>query len=457
MLDIFTVSFREALQCLLLAYLILTNQSVIEDRKLRLSSLAGFLVSVTGAYLLSYLLFTKDIKVDIARWSFWQFFTELLIYYLSVPLMLVTLKPSRSVVSVMVFLLSFSLVFFDIRALGFYVLNSGYLKENVGGALGVSLLGMMLGFSPLLLYPLYRQRLHFLGKAVTWPVTLVFAGAFRVATGGLGEIAKDDLVVRLNNGFGRFLEDTVRVVQKELMLQKHPFLKTPYSRVFDFLSSDRMSMTLTVLALLAPVVFVLVRLFSTPDPLVYGLEGRAEKRLQIARSRRLSAYRAILPFIGFFILLVSLHTSSVTINPLYDPTPLTVRAEDSKSIFIPFKGKLGDLSDGRLHKYVYFWGNKQIVFLAILKSDGSVGVALDQCVICRPASWNKDAQGYAQKGKYLVCKYCMTPVLPDTVNKPGGCNPIPLPFKMTKRGVLISVDDLVRVYSAAEKLDKRGM
>jgi hypothetical protein len=354
-------------------------------------------------------------------------------------------------------MLVFFLMFFDIRALGFYVFNSGYLKENISAALGVSLLGIVLGFSPLILYSLYRRKLNFLERAVTWPVVLVFAGAFRIATGGLRELSSQDIVLTLNNGFGRFLEGTVGLIQKELILEKHAFLQTSYSWLFDFLSSDRMSMTLTVIALLTPSVFVLIRLFSLPDPLVFSIEGRAEKRLQIARFRRLSAYRSILPFVSFFIVLVTLHTSSVTINPLYDPAPLTVRAEDQKNIFIPFKGKLGDLTDGRLHKYVYFWGNKQIVFIAIVKSDGSVGVALDQCVICRPAKWNKDAQGYAQKGKYLVCKYCMTPVLPDTVNKPGGCNPIPLPFKMTRKGVLVKVDDLVRVYSAAEKLDKRGM
>ncbi len=457
MLDIFLVSLREAIQCLLLSYLILTHRSLIEDRKLRISFLVGLLISVIGALLLSYVLFARDIKINISQWNFWQFATDIVIYYLCIPFMLLSIKPSAFLTRLFVFLIVFSLMFFDIRALGFYVFNSGYLKENVSGALVISMLGIVMGFSPLLFYRFYRKKLSFLERAVTWPVVLVFAGAFRIATGGLGELSRDDIVLSLNKGFGRFLEGTVRLIQRELILQKHNFLQTPYSWLFDFLSSDRMSMTLTVIVLLVPVVFVVVRLFSIPDPLVYGIEGRAEKRLQIARFRRLSAYRSILPFIAFFIVLVTFHTSSITINPLYDPTPLTVRAEDQKNIFIPFKGKLGDLTDGKLHKYVYFWGNKQIVFLAIVKSDGSVGVALDQCVICRPAKWNKDAQGYAQKGKYLVCKYCMTPVLPDTVNKPGGCNPIPLPFKMSKNGVVIRVDDLVRVYSAAEKLDKRGM
>ena len=203
-------------------------------------------------------------------------------------------------------------------------------------------------------------------------------------------------------------------------------------------------------------IIVLIKLFSMPDPLLHRLVSKAEKILRIAEFRKDLTYKSIPALAGFLLLIVMLHTSSITASPLFDPKPLPVRSADKENLIIPLKGALGDIADGRLHKYIYFWGNKEITFIIIVKPDGSIGVALDQCEICKPPKWNKAAQGYAQKGRYLVCKYCMTPIAPETVNKPGGCNPIPVPFRLADDAVIIRIDELVRVFSAAEKLQKKG-
>ncbi|RMG69245.1 MAG: DUF2318 domain-containing protein [Nitrospirae bacterium] len=456
MIDALLVSLREALQCLFLCYLLLSHSELIEKRALRSLLLLGLFTALVTGYSINYIPSLKDLIADSKLWDFWRFVTELTLYYSAVVFMIISPGASTAVKAAGCFFLGFGLFFFEAKGLGFYIRDLGLMKDASSEAIALSMAGLALGFSPLLLYRLYLKRLSFLSKGVTLSVALSFSGAFKIATGGLGELTRDDIIVTLNRGFSRFVEGTVELIQKQLLLEQHPFISTPLGGLFDFLSSERISMTLTVVVLVTPVVFVLIRLFSTPDPMVHSLKSRAQKRLRIAQYRRLSAYRAVMPFLGFFFVILVLHTSSMAVNPLYDPTPLPVRAEDEKHILIPFSGKLGELTDGKLHKYVYFWGNREIVFLAIVKSDGSVGVALDQCEICRPADWNKKAQGYAQKGKHLVCKYCMTPIAPDTVNKPGGCNPIPVPFSMADEGVVINVDDLVRVYSAAEKLEKKG-
>jgi len=154
---------------------------------------------------------------------------------------------------------------------------------------------------------------------------------------------------------------------------------------------------------------------------------------------------------------VMLHVSNLSVNPMFEPAPIPVKAEgDPPVIRLPLKDKMGDFTDGKLRKYVYFHGNREIVFLAILKPDGSVGVALDQCEICRPPGWNKKARGYAQRGSHLVCKYCMTPITVDTLNSPGGCNPIPLAFKLEDDRIMIGLSDLISTFDAAEKLEKKG-
>ncbi|MCK4912037.1 MAG: DUF2318 domain-containing protein, partial [Thermodesulfovibrionales bacterium] len=104
----------------------------------------------------------------------------------------------------------------------------------------------------------------------------------------------------------------------------------------------------------------------------------------------------------------------------------------------------------------YLYGREVIRFIAIMKPDGTVGVGLDECEICDPPKWNKKAQGYAQRGDHLVCKYCMTPIPTNTVNRPGGCNPIPLPFVLEDGRITIETGELIRIWRAAEKLDKKG-
>jgi len=105
---------------------------------------------------------------------------------------------------------------------------------------------------------------------------------------------------------------------------------------------------------------------------------------------------------------------------------------------------------------VYYAGSKQVLFLAIMKPDGTVGIALDQCEICRPADWNKDARGYAQQGANLFCKYCVTPITTNSVNTPGGCNPIPVPFTIVESTIVIDRGELVSVFDKAEALERKG-
>ena len=74
----------------------------------------------------------------------------------------------------------------------------------------------------------------------------------------------------------------------------------------------------------------------------------------------------------------------------------------------------------------------------------------------RPADWNTDAKGYAQKGEHLICKYCMTPIATSTVNNPGGCNPIPIPFSVQDGSIVIKLADLTGIYDKTQALEKKG-
>ena len=86
-----------------------------------------------------------------------------------------------------------------------------------------------------------------------------------------------------------------------------------------------------------------------------------------------------------------------------------------------------------------------------------MGRALDESEVCKPAEWNTAALGYAQRGENRICKYCMTPIPTSTVNKPGGCNPIPVGFTVEEGHIVVETQELIRVYRAAKALDKKGM
>ncbi|MEE9523831.1 MAG: DUF2318 domain-containing protein, partial [Thermodesulfovibrionales bacterium] len=227
--------------------------------------------------------------------------------------------------------------------------------------------------------------------------------------------------------------------------------------VASFMGGDRSALTITVLLFMAPPIFILVRLFAVPDPVVKDIEVKAHKRLKIAFFRKDLLLQSAPVIMALLVLIILIHSVNISLNPMYAPTPVPVReSEYDNQIRIPLSDKMGDLSDEKLRKYVYYYGNKAIIFIAILKPDGSMGVALDECEICRPAEWNKAAQGYSQRGKHLVCNYCMTPIPLPTIGNPGGCNPIPLPFSLIDDNIVIDADALIRLHKKVREMEKKG-
>ena len=133
-----------------------------------------------------------------------------------------------------------------------------------------------------------------------------------------------------------------------------------------------------------------------------------------------------------------------------------VAEEDRELIKIPLADNNGDFADQKMRRYAYFYGDKKIVFLAIMKPDGSLATTLDECEICRPSSWNTKAIGYAQRGKNMVCKYCVTPITVETMGEPGGCNPIPFDSESDDNYIYIPLKNLIESWKWAQKLEKAG-
>jgi uncharacterized membrane protein len=416
------------------------------------------------------------------KWTFFRYLFELTVFYLGVALIAggfykerdveyykelndLGLKPiesgaevaARRLLRAGLFALGFLLFFFEAQGVGFYVYDIGLMKEQVSASVALAVAGTVAGLTPLIFYKWILRKAP-VERTLLLPSLLMLVGALKFAIGGVGELEDGNVLISLQRGVQFFLESAVDHAQFLLLITDHRFIGIPLAGLADFLSGDRTAMALTVVLIMAPPVYMLVHLVSRPDPMVGDMEVPAERRLKVAFFRRELVYKAMPVLVSFLVILISLHAVNVSLNPLSEPVPIPVRETDEEPdmLRIPLSDRLGDFTDGKLRKYVYYYGSKQIIFLAILKPDGTVGLALDECEICKPAEWNKAAQGYAQRGGHLVCKYCMTPIPVPTVNKPGGCNPIPVSFKVEDENIVVALADLIRVYKSARELDKKG-
>jgi len=456
MFEPFLIAFREAFQCAVILGFILIYPKIKDRKAYYISLFAGVFAAFISGSPLGYFPNISKLLWDNKTWTFWRYISEITIFYLSIVFVILKIKPSVFAVSSGLFILGFFLFLFEARAVGFLIRDIGAMKGTLNSITVVGLAGIIAGFAPLFFLKKSLTKIHLKG-ALTLSSLLLLTGALKFAFGGVSGIEDNDLLITLQRGLLIFLEGAVKHMQSVLLIPEHPFISVPFAGLARFLSGDRTAVSLMVIFIMFPPLFVLISLFARPDPIVNDTQVKAQKRLKIAFFRTELIYQTIPVLFSFLILVILIHSANISMNPLYEPVPAPVReGENPDLLMIPLSDKFGDFTDGKLRKYVYYYGNKQIIFLAILKADGSVGVALDECEICRPAEWNKDARGYAQKGDHLICKYCMTPIALPTINNPGGCNPIPIPFKIEDKNIAISLTDLINTHKFAEALDKKG-
>ena len=97
---------------------------------------------------------------------------------------------------------------------------------------------------------------------------------------------------------------------------------------------------------------------------------------------------------------------------------------------------LEEVSDGHLHRYSYRTASGTEVRVIIVQKGGSAfGVGLDACEIC-------GATGYFERDGQIVCRLCDVVMNKATIGLPGGCNPIPVEYRVAGGAVQISADTL---------------
>jgi uncharacterized membrane protein len=157
----------------------------------------------------------------------------------------------------------------------------------------------------------------------------------------------------------------------------------------------------------------------------------AEKRKDISRgikSRRWSCMAAL----GFILAILSL----TVIQSISEREVVLSPAEDfdlkGTEISIPVER----VEDGRLHRFQYIASDGTGVrFIVIKKNNVSYGVGLDACDICGDT-------GYYERDDEVICKLCDVVMNKQTIGFKGGCNPVPLTYKLEGGKMVINTTDL---------------
>ena len=97
------------------------------------------------------------------------------------------------------------------------------------------------------------------------------------------------------------------------------------------------------------------------------------------------------------------------------------------------------VGDGHLHRFVHHAPKGSstvgVRYIVVRKNETAYGVGLDACDVCGPTGY------YERKGQ-VVCILCDVVMNKSTIGLPGGCNPVPLAFKIEEGSMIIETSDL---------------
>ena len=248
-------------------------------------------------------------------------------------------------------------------------------------------------------------------------------------------ILRLDLFGPLTMKVMKFAHDFVHQFMESMLIPDHLFIRDYLWSYIGFLFGKEIGVWGGLFIWFTPVVLIALAIGFEPLPSVAHIRRGAERRKILAAALRQRRIRVVVPALALVVLAAAVYQSRFPSVEYWDPKPLPVAADASGEIFIPRKGEV-DLEDGKLHKYLYKKGELEARFFVLMTPGGKLTVDLDACAICKP-------DGYGQAEGTVICYYCKTLIPLETVGKPGGCNPVPIPF--TEKGDGVHIDGLTLI------------
>lgn len=248
-----------------------------------------------------------------------------------------------------------------------------------------------------------------------------------------------DLFSPLTMKVMKFIHDFVHQFFESMLIPDHPFFRADVWNYIGYLFSSGVGFWGGIIVWFTPALLTVLSVQLEPLPSVAHIRQGAKRRKLLAAFIRERRCRLIVPWLAVVVLAAAIYQSRFPAVEYWNPQPLAAAVKPSGEIFIPRKGEI-DLEDGKLHKYACKQGGQEARFMILMGPDGRLTATLDACAICKP-------QGYGQTEGSVICFYCKTLIPLETVGKPGGCNPVPIPFKAGPDGVTIDATTLFNRWS----------
>ena len=236
----------------------------------------------------------------------------------------------------------------------------------------------------------------------------------------------------------KFAHDFVHQFFESMLIPDHLFIRTYLWGYIGLLFGKEVGFWGGLLIWFTPVVLILLAIRFELLPSVAHIRQGAQRRKLLAAAIRQRRYRMVIPSLALLVFGAAAYRSSFPSVEYWDPKPVPVSASPAGEIFIPKKGEI-DLEDGKLHKYLFKQGGKEARFFVLMTPAGQLTVDLDACAICKP-------DGYGQAEGTVICYYCKTLIPLETVGRPGGCNPVPIPFTVKEDGVHIDGMTMINIW-----------
>jgi hypothetical protein len=260
-------------------------------------------------------------------------------------------------------------------------------------------------------------------------------------------ILRLDLFSPLSMKVMKGVHDFVHQFMESILIPDHLFIRTIVWKYIGFLFGKEVGFWGGIVIWFTPAILIALAIRFERLPSVAHIRQGAQRRRVMAAAIRKRRYRLVIPVLSMMVFASAAYQSSFPNVEYWDPKPLPVSANPTGEIFIPKKGEIS-LEDGKLHKYLFKQGGREARFFVLMTPSGQMTVDLDACSICKP-------DGYGQAEGTVICYYCATLIPLETVGKPGGCNPVPVPFTEKDDGVVIDSISLLNSWTATVQATSR--
>lgn len=260
-------------------------------------------------------------------------------------------------------------------------------------------------------------------------------------------ILRLDLFSPLSMKVMKGFHDFVHQFMESILIPDHFFVRPVVWKLIGLLFSKEVGFWGGMAIWFIPVLLIVLAIQYERLPSVAHIRQGAQRRKVLAAAISARRYRLVIPVISVVIFSAAAYQSCFPTVEYWDPKPVPVTASPAGEIFIPNKGEV-DLTDGKIHKYIFKQGDREARFFVLLTPEGKFTVDLDACAICKP-------DGYGQAEGSVICYYCKTLIPLDTVGKPGGCNPVPVPFTEKSDGVAIDGLTLINNWNSTVQATTR--